>query len=213
MTTKDFSLYKHVFPIYKMGLDNIHTILLLSPNIKQYYLFTNLFPYSKVRISTFDDWNLDNKNNQIFDLIVAMNVFHYAKNPKIWFHNVFNSCRYFWIQDLIIRKRSFDKTNNFLGYDGDSVRYCMNPKIKSTYENAFDLSIFNHKLIDFIPYTEGDNNQSLHFIACFKGDVENNESSQSFSTFFFSNLMYSIFKFSNIFLLSVPKRVKHAFNI
>jgi len=140
---------------------------MLSPNEEQYQLIKKIFPNANIRVYTIKSWNLDKPNKRHYDLICAMNVFHYSKQPLLWFDNVLNSCRYFWLQDLINRYRS-TKEGLQLGNDGDSMRYSFSPNIHSSFEGAFDLALFKERIIDFHAYpTKG---QSIHFLCCMKGN-------------------------------------------
>ena len=132
MVQEDYLQYKKYFSIWKKE-DNFNEILLLSPNEKQYILIKKLFPNSNIYINTINDWNLYEKIENKYDLICAMNVFHYSKNPACWFENVFNSCRCFWIQDLINRYRSSRGYPYQLGSNNDSMRYCLLPKVESNF--------------------------------------------------------------------------------
>ena len=97
MIENDLLAYKRCFTKWRKKLDEIKYICMLSPNKIQYNLVKKLFPESKLHISTVKDWNLNKPSASKYDLIIACNVFHYSPKPNLWFKNVLNSCRYFWI--------------------------------------------------------------------------------------------------------------------
>jgi hypothetical protein len=164
LVPEDLEQILRYFSIWKD--QSIQEIALLSPCEEQYQLIKKLFPKAHINVYTIRNWNLDYPNKRHYDLICAMNVFHYSKTPPLWFENVLNACRYFWLQDLVNRYRS-DKRPCQLGDDGDSMRYCFSPNIHSTFDGAFDLSVFKEKITDFHAYpTEGGN---MHFLCSMKG--------------------------------------------
>ncbi len=145
---------------------------MLSPNETQYRLIQKIFPNANISVCTIKNWNLNNQSKRHYDLICAMNVFHYAKQPAIWFENVLNACRYFWIQDIINRWRSKPGCYSQFGYDGDSMRYSFLPEIHSDFEGAFDLSKYKEKIIDFHAYPTkcGPKSENMNFVCCMKGN-------------------------------------------
>lgn len=113
---------------------------------------------------TKNEWDITQNKYNYFDLLCFFNVFMYIDNPKIAFNNVFNSCKYLLIKDVIIR----DRGDNILGDDGDSMRLSYK-KLRSNFKNSFDLSIFKKRIIFFIPYI--DNQIHIHFICLMKGNL------------------------------------------
>ena len=153
-----FSKWKHEIEYPKL-------IGLLSPFYEQYNIFKSLFPESKIIVFDINSWNLDHQKNFSFDLISASSVFMYSPNPEKWFSNVFSCCKYFWIHDLINRQRS---EFSALGPDGDKVRFSFSPKHISDFEGAFDLRIFEERILDFIEFKV---NASSHFLANLRGNL------------------------------------------
>lgn len=154
-------MYKKVFPKWKEELPyEFLTIGLLSPNSEQVEYIQSLFPQAKCSSLYFHNWDLNKRERYKFDLIVAMNVFHYSTDPETWFENIFCSCRVFWMQDINSRKRG--KNGEELCGDGDSVRYYYKDKLpekgKPSYElpNPWSLEVYE------------DHKGSIHFLAEFK---------------------------------------------
>ena len=174
MIEEDYEQYKICFPGWAVQcggwlsaeLGKAYTICLLSPNNEQKKLFKELFPEAHLTIKTKKDWDLNNKSTDKYNVIVAMNVFHYSYAPTLWFKNVFNSCSYFWLQDLIKR----DRGPRQLGADKDAIRYQLSPKIISNYMGAFDLNRYKKRMLHFKTYKDPKN--SIHFICNMKGDIE-----------------------------------------
>ena len=166
MVPEDFEQIQKQFSNWKDP--SIKEITLLSPNEEQYQLIKKIFSKANITVYTIKSWKLDYPNKRHYDLICAMNVFMYSKRPILWFENVLNYCRYFWLQDLINRYRNKEGQPIQLGNDGDSMRYSFSPNIQSTFEGAFDLAVFKEKIIDFHAYpTKGGN---MHFLCCMKGN-------------------------------------------
>ena len=192
MVPEDYEQMRIYFPLWKKG-HSFTEICLLSPNKKQYQLLRELFPKSNISVCTVRDWNLNEKSKRKYDLVCAMNIFHYSKQPLLWFNNVLDACKYFWLQDLVIRYRSEKGPPFQLGNDGDSIRYCFLPEVKSTFEKAFDLSIFANRIVNFNTYSteSGLEKPNLHFILNMKGNVTIDEVCESNKT---RALFYSYYK-------------------
>ena len=210
MVPEDYEQMQAAFPLWKKN-HYLKEICLLSPNKKQYQLIKGLFPKSNISVCTVRNWNLSKKNKRKYDLVCAMNIFHYSKQPLLWFNNVLNSCRYFWLQDLIIRYRSEKGMPFQLGNDGDSMRYCFLPEVKSTFKNAFDLSIFAQRIVNFKTYSTQGNPTNLHFILNMKGEVAINEVCQSNGVLAF---IYSNYGWLNLslkdFTYNFNQKLRHA---
>ena len=186
MIESDLSAYHRYFTKWCEKLYKIEYICMLSPNKIQYNLIKKIFSKSKIHISTVSDWNLNNSNDAKYDLIIACNVFHYSPNPDLWFNNVLNSCRYFWIQDLIDRYRAGDHQLQSKDPVGDSMRYSYLPNYKSEYSESFDLSLYRPYILSFVAYKatppiEYPSSTCLHFICFMKGFQEANNNPK-FST-------------------------------
>ena len=184
MIEKDLSAYSRYFTKWCNQLDYLEYVCMLSPNRQQYDFVKRLFPKAKLHWSTVNDWDLNKSNDAKYDLIIACNVFHYSPNPDLWFKNVLDSCRYFWIQDLIDRYRS---SNGQLGTDGDSRRYSYMPDYKSEYPESFDLSLYDKNIISFKAYKckaplVNPNSNCLHLICFMRGfQARNNAPSRHIS--------------------------------
>ena len=155
-----------LFKVWKSQISNPEFIGLLSPFYSQYEFFKEIFPQSRITVLNINSWNLNEFKNFKFDIIFASAVFMYSNDPKSWFDNVFKSCKYFWIQDLINRSRS---KLGILGKDGDKMRYYKSPDIISNFNDAYDLSIYNEKLLSFESFSVG---PAIHFLANFKGNLD-----------------------------------------
>ena len=167
MIKQDYTNYQTHFPIW---YNNEKSFCLLSPNKEQEDLITTLFPNATITVKRKGEWDLNKKNKGKYDVIIAMNIFHYSPDPELWFNNVFNSCKQFWIQDLISRRRGTAKDTE-LGTDGDSARYQFLPDIHSILLNAFDVNFYKDRIL-YVKTYKGDKDGSLHFMCKLKGDVE-----------------------------------------
>lgn len=147
----------------------IQNVIMLSPNDEQYRLIREEFTGSTIYSLKKASWDLNNPTDDTADLIVACNVFHYSKNPTLWFQHVFAACKFFLIQDLISRKRN---GNNELGDDGDATRYDWRSSSQKNHP-VFDLVVFEDRLLHFQAYDAGsrDGNHMVNFAAVFKGDL------------------------------------------
>lgn len=161
MIPEDMIMYQKHFPQWRKELPYLPDVVgVLSPNSEQLDYIRELFPYSKVTAIYFHNWDLNDYNRAKFDLLVAMNVFHYSNNPDIWFDNVLRSCRVFWMQDINSRKRG--KDGGELCNDGDSVRYYYGDVLPEKGKPSFELpdptrvEVYN------------DHKGSIHFLAEFK---------------------------------------------
>ena len=167
MIKQDYVSYRTYFPLW---YSDEKSFCLLSPNEEQEKLIRTLFPQSTVTVKRKEDWDLNKKIKDKYDIIIAMNVFHYSPDPELWFNNVFNSCKQFWIQDLVSRKRGTLKDTE-LDQDGDSARYQFLPDIHSTLLDAFDVNFYKDRILYLKTY-KGDKDGSLHFMCKLKGDIE-----------------------------------------
>ena len=89
---------------------------------------------------------------------------------------MFNSTRYFWIQDVVDMHRSDDEFNAF-GLDGESMRYSLSPNYISKYEKAFDINVFKPQIKYFEVYNpspQKSGNKDLNFISFMQGYVSKN---------------------------------------
>ncbi len=119
----------------------------------------------KPDIITKEDWNvLDASFDKHYDLLFFSNVLMYVNDPFVALHNIFKSCRYLLLQDLIIR----DRGDQIFGTDGDCMRFSHGDFV-SNYGFAFDLKKELYPTVFFIPYI--DDGQYLHFITLIKGDL------------------------------------------
>lgn len=115
-------------------------------------------------------WDLNKPGKKRFDLLVACNVFMMSSDPEKWFRNVFASCRYFLLQDVVYRKRDALQE---LGRDGDTMRYKIGNDVPRA-ERQFDLNAMSDRLLGHFSYFGGANEVSddaVHFVAIFRGDL------------------------------------------
>lgn len=133
------------------------TICLLSCNSQQQHIICDIFKNSFIFPHTIRSWNLNNRIQEQYDLIVACNVFMYSNDPSLWFSNVLYSCKTFWIQDIINRKRG---SVSELGDDNDRMRYSYR-QFKSNFQNSVDIESFG-SVTKFHSYYSSN---SLHFLA------------------------------------------------
>ena len=174
MTAHDYTAYAKHFPDWKSEIGIIEKIAVLSGYDKQISLMRSLYPDISVDDLSMRSWDLNTLPPRSYDLVVAMNVFHYSTNPKLWFSNVLSSCKWFWMQDLINRYR--DGLGQ-LGDDGDILRFkCPPLGMLSFFTNAFDISYLVDRIKKVVVYDGGGSTDpfrpSTHFLACIKGDLK-----------------------------------------
>lgn len=140
-------------------------------NETQYRLLQKIFPNANIWVCTIKNWNLNNQNKRHYDLICAMNVFHYAKQPTIWFENVLNACRYFWIQDIINRWRSKPVFFTvWLWWRFNALQFFTRHTF--WFRGGFWLEHIQEKIIDFHAYPTkcGPKSGNMNFVCCMKGN-------------------------------------------
>jgi len=133
MTKEDLIAIRTFFPEWFASLKP-KTAVILSPT-GEIGTVRESMPLIDLEISTIKDWDLNYPSNKSWDLCIAINVFHYSKDPSLWFKNIFQSCDTIWMIDIIDRDRGI----NQLGSDGDAMRYQFSPHIVSLFPNAFDI--------------------------------------------------------------------------
>lgn len=142
------------------ALGGVHSpqVLLLSPHANDWRFIKSRLPGARLYVATAKTWDLNDplSGAGYFDLIVASNVFHYSREPRVWFDNVLARTRYLVLQDLIYRRRS--PRAPFLGNDGDAVRYCYSRRgVTSGFAEPFDLSEIDARIVWFQDYEGGRN--------------------------------------------------------
>lgn len=135
------------------------TVCLLSPT-QEIEFYENLFPNAKIFTKNISNWDLNEKCEDHFDLIVAHNVFHYSNDPSLWLKNVMNSCGVFLMQDLLVRPRG--RNGSQFCDDGDKTRYSFG-NVKLFDGPTFDLSLENVRIFDIVIYSGG-SCESRHFV-------------------------------------------------
>ena len=97
-----------------------------------------------------------------------------SKNPERWLKNIFNSCKFVIIQDIIDRKQNDDdkgmRSQLSLADSGDSMRYSFSHLNQISQSRVkYDISNFKNRVLNVNFYkTESPN--SKHFICSLKGD-------------------------------------------
>jgi len=152
----------------------IKTVAIHSPGKLDYMVYMEIFKKKNIYNLNKKNWNLNEELKVTFDLIIFNNVIMYSKNPGRWLQNIFNSCKFVIIQDLVDRKRTKDDkgmTSQFSIADSeDSMRYSFSHlNVISQSRVKFDISKLKNRLINVNFYkTESPN--SKHFICSLKGD-------------------------------------------
>lgn len=159
MTAKDLQMLNTFLKCHFYRTDEI---LLCSPSLEQVGEIKRF--YKTVKEITQNDWDFLNPSEKKHQTIFVANVFHYIPYPDIAFENIFKSCEYLIIQDLIYRPRGEDSE---FGADGDCMRYSLYDD-RSGQPTAFDLTIYDNRIIWYDVYNDG---ESKHFIALIKGDL------------------------------------------
>ena len=168
MISDDYTMYLRYFPVWRDTIGEISTVSILSPHPKQLDLIRSLFPNRSIHSLSRQDWDLANSVSREWDLVVAMNVFHYSQSPELWFNNILDSCKWFWIQDLIYRPRG----PKGFGTDGDCMRYSYSPDIVSPYKNAYDIFQLRDSVREFVHYRDTSvGSTAVHFLALLKGRI------------------------------------------
>ena len=197
-------------------------ILLLSPNLTDFIFWKNLLPNATFTISTIHDWNVKNifknsklcrflkpqknlKENKIFDLTIAQNVFMYVEEPVVSINNIAEISDKLFIQDLKYRKRS--KCSPYFGGDGDTTRYSTENSgnlIQSPYNLA---EVFNTNDMTFqLEFIGASNNfhtkenPPMHILAMIKLN-----SRSTYSEFRESYSKFSILRLRIIYSLKAVK--------
>lgn len=147
----------------------IKKVLILSPTGER-LIYENEFPDLEFYSANEIDWDLNFRNPNKYDLIIAHNVFHYSNNPNLWLDNVMSSCKFFLMQDLLTRKRG---VNSEFCNDGDKQRYSFGD-IKYFSGETFNLkNITKYSIKKFKEYS-GENNSlnkgARHFICLFENE-------------------------------------------
>ncbi len=149
-------------------------ILLLSPNIHDFFFWKKSLPNSNFTISTKSDWDLeynfcdskfansccpefDQKQLKLFDLAIAQNVFMYVQDPTKAVRNIGSISNNLFIQDITYRKRSATATG--LGSDGDISRYSITQDQVNHPTVHVISEVFNSSRILMLKEYEGATNQ------------------------------------------------------
>jgi hypothetical protein len=173
--------YCHWLKWYLKYKNDIKTIAMLSPDYGQYDILRSIVEKDvKIKQLYFKDWNLYNKNKNNYDVIIASHVFMYSKDPKLWFANVLDSCKYLWINDSINRylgdngdqlNISDDNGNN----NPDNMRFDYLPNYRSMFNNSYDISKYEISDIEIFDGSP-ENDREIHygFICNMFGNIETN---------------------------------------
>lgn len=143
-------------------------------------VFNEIFKNKKIYLLSKKNWDLNDKIPVKFDLLIVNNVFMYSNNPELWFGNVFNSCKFLIVQDLINRKRGgedndytnqFHKTVDDGDEDEDSMRYSFSHLDQNSLSKIqYDLSKkFANRIIN-VEFYKTNNVNGKNFICAFRGD-------------------------------------------
>ena len=159
----------------------IHNVVMLNPSDADIGIFNTVFKHKNRNTKNINDWNLNNRNDEKYDLLLINHTMMYSNDPVKWFSNVFNSCKFVIITDLINRKRGgvpedisdqFNTTTDL----GDCMRYNFSHLNKlSKNKTNYDLSVYKNRIADIefynTNYTQEDKiNFPETFICTFKGD-------------------------------------------
>jgi hypothetical protein len=167
MIPQDYDQYVKLFDIYKgCELKDCTNNLLLSPCTEQCEVFDRYFNNAINIPSHKGRWDITQPNENKYDLIFAGNVLMYISESKKAIDNVLACCKWFLLQDIIIRWRG----SNEFGGDGDCMRYYHKELgTKSINSVCFDISYLGDKIIYFKEYEDERNN--ISFITLIKGNL------------------------------------------
>tara|TARA_B110000908_G_C10267203_1_gene465463 strand:- start:6945 stop:8129 length:1185 start_codon:yes stop_codon:yes gene_type:complete len=150
----------------------IKTVAIHSPD-NDSSIFKEIFKGKELFNVSIKKWNLNNKINVTFDLLILNNIIMYSKTPEKWFKNIFNSCKFVIIEDLIDRNRNNDKgmkSQLSIGDSEDSMRYSFSHlNVKTQSDVSFDISKLKNRIIN-VNFYKTEAPSSKHFICSFKGD-------------------------------------------
>lgn len=166
MREEDLSIFRKKWPgwydICKPKLITVH-----SP-VSEEMLVVSQTSGCQLEELRVTEWDFNNPNPNRKDVLIVNNTLMYSPDPKLWFRNIFECCRYLWLQDGVEGIRG--NNGNYLGEDADMQRYSCSPHWKSEWEGAYDLKdIFRDRLIDWQVYSL--NSPGKHFVALLKGDL------------------------------------------
>lgn len=153
MRSEDIAAMRLMFGDWKSKTSGVCNIAILSPSHQEIQLLKELFPEARVTELQQEDWDLNDPGKCDFDLILACNVFMCASQPRVWFENILNRCKYFWIQDNIRAWRTEDRElGGRSGRDNDVMRFSMPPDHMARIEEAYDLTELSHCTEEFYAY-------------------------------------------------------------
>lgn len=153
MRAEDIAAMELHFTKWAEELKDVKNIGLLSPSHQEVDLLKRLFPDAWQTVLSQRAWNLNNPGTENFDLIVACNVFLCADDPDLWFRNVLDRCRRFWIQDNIRAwRRDECELGGRSGDDNDIMRYSMPPDHVARIDNSYDLRRLSESTLNFVAY-------------------------------------------------------------
>ena len=157
----------------------IRTVAIHSPVRDDAIILQEVFRNKKVYSLDITKWNLNEPFDSVFDLLIINNVVCMSHNPSRWMANIFNSCKFVIIQDMMDRKRNSDNkgmSSQFsLADSGDSMRFSFSHLNEVSQSRVrYDLSNLKSRILDVNTYkaskTLENNEPSKHFICAFKGD-------------------------------------------
>ena len=157
MHKKDMQIISGMWPRWKKYTGDVNSICLLSPCDFEAGFLLHLFPDAKIVMMPVTHWDLNSKNDQTFDIVVASGIFMYSKDPDLWFDNVFSSSRFLWMNDHILAWRGADKE-----LADESMRYQFLPDHPARIADAYDLNRVKDKIVEMkiYPYTKDEGNGS-----------------------------------------------------
>ena len=174
VVTEDLEQYKIFWTKFlkEYGRD-IKTVAIHSA-AEERVIFDEIFKEKNIYNLNKKNWNLNEEITVTFDLIIFNNIIMYSKNPERWLKNIFNSCKFVIIQDVIDRKRNDDDKGMLsqlsLADSGDSMRYSFSHLNQISQSRIkYDISNLKNRVLNVNFYkTESPN--SKHFICSLKGD-------------------------------------------
>lgn len=160
---------------------HIQNVCILNPTDADSEVFKTVFKNKTQHTHTINTWNLNNTINTIYDLIIINHTMMYSNNPEKWFKNIFNSCKFVIITDIINRKRGgtfgdMSHQCNDTTDTTDCMRYNFSHLGKFSKSNvSFDVSKYKNRIYDITFYNtpltkEDPYNLPESFICAFQGD-------------------------------------------
>lgn len=127
------------------SLKGCRSFLFCSPDSREIATVKKFFHPLDVTSFDLHDWDLDQPCPGQYDVIVACNVFMCAKDPDLWFSNVFSGCKFAIVIDNCIGYRGGTEGETSPS-TGDVMRYTTRER-EAKLPGAYDLKKLSDRII------------------------------------------------------------------